>query len=463
MTQERRITDKLPGQPLQWDDNAGAARAASPSVAPAAGQAGLDELVTWDAELYHRGPLGIPDARMAVFNGGGFYRVEDVREVFATLAAPVAADTEQATADVENLIATAHQLREVKHWAAQAAVPLLAEIAGRMLKATPLATPADAGAGLTNSGAWQVQIRSGDDWRNVMAWDHGHTIPQDCFQSYAKAAEALATMESQYEEHSFRLHLIAGESPAPVTASDSLVDVLTDFLRREMPAGTVICRPDWWAMKIARAINAGSPAPVTATDTAETLKEARRDLAHVERYLEESNAPPTIRNRTVDIRAALQSLAAACKLVAPVTAEPVAVSDAMREMQAAALRASLAELESFVKDLDDGSVGRAFYNIRADVITRLHQDAVRVPAPADRDAIRDQALEEAASWIEDYQAEGEHVSFSDIAFDMRKLKTHPSASPAAPSVSFDSAMDTGVIPTDSASGRAQRTNNNKGD
>lgn len=109
-------------------------------------------------------------------------------------AAPVAADTEQASKDAEDLIAAATQLREVPHWAAQASVSLLAEIAGRMLKAAPLATPADAGAGL-----------------------------------------------------------------------GSLVDTLTDFLRREMPAGTVICRPDWWAMKIARAITAGqSPAPVTA-------------------------------------------------------------------------------------------------------------------------------------------------------------------------------------------------------
>lgn len=52
-------------------------------------------------------------------------------------------------------------------------------------------------------------------------------------------------------------------------------------------------------------------------------------------------------------------------------------------------------------------------------------------APADRDAIRDQALEEAARFVEDYQAEGEHVSFNDIAFDMRKLKSQPSASPTA--------------------------------
>lgn len=35
MTQDRRITDKLPGHSLQWDDSA------SPSAAPAAGQAGL--------------------------------------------------------------------------------------------------------------------------------------------------------------------------------------------------------------------------------------------------------------------------------------------------------------------------------------------------------------------------------------------------------------------------------------
>lgn len=45
-------------------------------------------------------------------------------------------------------------------------------------------------------------------------------------------------------------------------------------------------------------------------DISDVLKEARRDLAHVEMYLEEIGAPPTIRNRTIDIRSSLQNLGA---------------------------------------------------------------------------------------------------------------------------------------------------------
>jgi hypothetical protein len=69
---------------------------------------------------------------------------------------------------------------------------------------------------------WQVQIRSGDDWRNVLVWDHGHTIPRDTFDNLPDALAALAAMESPYEEHSFRVHPIAKAAPAaPVQTSAS--------------------------------------------------------------------------------------------------------------------------------------------------------------------------------------------------------------------------------------------------
>lgn len=107
MTQDRRITDKLPGQPLQWDDNA--APAESPSAAPAAGQAGLAKASVLDLpteimnlpcnpvsawpgseQAYYR--LGHRDARHAAAD-----LVLERADELASLAAPVAADTEQAT------------------------------------------------------------------------------------------------------------------------------------------------------------------------------------------------------------------------------------------------------------------------------------------------------------------------------------------------------------------------------
>lgn len=62
-------------------------------------------------------------------------------------------------------------------------------------------------------------------------------------------------------------------------------------------------------------------------------------------------------------------------------ASAAAVGDGLREMQAATLRADLAELQSFVDDLDDGSASRAFYNVRAAVIEQLHADSAAAAAP----------------------------------------------------------------------------------
>lgn len=52
---------------------------------------------------------------------------------------------------------------------------------------------------------WQVQIRCGDAWRKSLQWDNGHTIPADTFGSLGDAMGALAVMEANYEEHSFRV------------------------------------------------------------------------------------------------------------------------------------------------------------------------------------------------------------------------------------------------------------------
>lgn len=82
MAQDRRITDKLPGHPLQWDETA------SPSAAPAAGQAGLAKLQRFEPAT-HAADVGemidCADGQYVLFG-----------DVCALLAAPVAADTEQA-------------------------------------------------------------------------------------------------------------------------------------------------------------------------------------------------------------------------------------------------------------------------------------------------------------------------------------------------------------------------------
>ena len=43
---------------------------------------------------------------------------------------------------------------------------------------------------------------------------------------------------------------------------EALMERLYEWLRREMPAGTVIDDPDWWAPRIARAMLAAQPAAV---------------------------------------------------------------------------------------------------------------------------------------------------------------------------------------------------------
>lgn len=52
---------------------------------------------------------------------------------------------------------------------------------------------------------WQVQIRCGDEWRPLFSWDGGHSVPGDTFGSLGDAMAALAVMEANYEEHSFRV------------------------------------------------------------------------------------------------------------------------------------------------------------------------------------------------------------------------------------------------------------------
>lgn len=180
MTQERRITDKLPGQPLQWDDNAGAARAASPSAAPAAGQAGLakpeDIKAAFESWAAKDGTYDMRPAKWKTISVGGtpydgYVRpyLQD-RTVYAfqgysagyadgLAAAPAAADTEQARD-----AARYRFLRDKKSSLAERA-PYIArdcanshfrpawihgedadKIIDAAMGAAPLATPADAGA-----------------------------------------------------------------------------------------------------------------------------------------------------------------------------------------------------------------------------------------------------------------------------------------------------------------------------
>ena len=269
MTENRRITDKLPGHSLQWDDNAGAEQAASPAAAPAAGQAGLAKLprYRWGALAMNREPV----------EGQGYHLVKDVEEFFATLAAPVAA-TEQAT-------------------------------------------------------------------------------------------------------------------------SGALIDILTDYLRREMPAGTVICRPDWWAVKIARAIAAAPLATPADAGAGKALSDAR--IAELNREAQDQGisgiAPSIYLARAVE----REVLARMSTSPAPVTAEPaqnIHENEEVRQAVAEGLRrlwgcgrvwsawnvGTMSEEDFYAADESDECIDQMIHAIAFLI----------APAPADRDAIRVEVLDE---------------------------------------------------------------------
>lgn len=142
MTQDRRITDKLPGHPLQWDDSA------SPSAAPAAGQAGLAKLCDQLIDIWDDGTRNAPEGRVYV-EGALEQVIEEIRAaaLAVPLFAPVAADTEQATSP-GNINAYCNDLLDCVAALDDAGYPdvqteMRAAVA-RIRKS--LATPADAGA-----------------------------------------------------------------------------------------------------------------------------------------------------------------------------------------------------------------------------------------------------------------------------------------------------------------------------
>lgn len=50
-----------------------------------------------------------------------------------------------------------------------------------------------------------------------------------------------------------------------LAAAPSVSEAFADWLRREMPAGTVIGNPDWWARRIQPFLLAAAPAPSQGT------------------------------------------------------------------------------------------------------------------------------------------------------------------------------------------------------
>lgn len=110
----------------------------------------------------------------------------------------------------------------------------------------------------------------------------------------AEPAPILANARSLMSEKPTR-HLSADDlglstPTAQGTAADALLDSLTDYLRREMPAGTVICRPDWWAVKIARAIAGQSPAQATGEPASIDTQEFRELMCHLGYWVDEDDA-----------------------------------------------------------------------------------------------------------------------------------------------------------------------------
>lgn len=89
MTQDRRIDDRRPDQPLQWDDTETlAGQSWNAPAAPAAGPAELAKLQRYD----HLGCLMAPDA------SGDYYAVADVEALFTRLSQPSAPVTAEPVA-----------------------------------------------------------------------------------------------------------------------------------------------------------------------------------------------------------------------------------------------------------------------------------------------------------------------------------------------------------------------------
>ncbi|MEX5744691.1 hypothetical protein [Massilia sp. X63] len=396
MIQDRRITDKLPGRPLQWEE--GATPSAAPAAdapmpnaeleriaeefrmhadsdddaelraggekrliafdyfkrgwittkgaAPAAGQAGLakpeDLRRAICSAVVNCGHV-IDDERVMVManpkqEGNALSQLVDRIAAIPTLAAPVAADTraegatEQASCDAKDLIAIAAQLREVNHWAAQTSVALLDEIAGRMLKAAPAAPLATP----ADAGAGQQPDEHVEFPHSYRKWDlrrEDYVAPPFA----APASQQAASGEVLTNSEIFGL----------------LVHIRPDAYG--MPG----CGPDFegYDLACARAIE---------REVVERVGNAIR-LAH----LSTSGAP--------------------------VTAEPVATDTPLAE----SLRHTANRLQSFADRLcNDKSLGERYEGDESELRMAIQQlrhfaRIAATPAPADRDAIRAEALEEA--------------------------------------------------------------------
>ncbi|WP_292041536.1 hypothetical protein [Massilia sp. UBA6681] len=367
MTQDRRITDKLPGHPLQWDDNAGAARAASPSAAPAAGQAGLAKPSVLDLpgaimniRCRRADDTFLNEASRLLYKEGHRDARHDAADLvlkradeLATLAAPVAADTEQASKDAEDLIAAATQLREVPHWAAQASVSLLAEIAGRMLKAAPLATPADAGVGLTNDEIMDIA-------------EPFHDINGVKFDEVSFARALLA-------RH------VSGQ-PLIGKLMDQISQLPHLFPDGCQEPGALLRQSDVQRVLV----NASKAAACLPAPAVQTKAPDFRNVTKVERYSDQS-----VRLVFTSCRAAseFEARAIVSQSPAPVTAEPAPTVKPWTERMGVSINDMVWPHE-------------AWPHVKAEVLElRAAVAKVAHSAPADRDAIRDHALEDAAGVV----------------------------------------------------------------
>lgn len=387
------------------------------AAAPAAGQAGLAKLERW-------APHPRLIKAMELSERGNFVKFIDVQKLLATLAAPVAAapasffdaletfkqsdqgvtasqrfadavigapvaaDTEQATIDTPEFRALLEAHRKVYNAALKAFDPMDDdrradnEVAAAWaalishidsVKLAPLATPADAGAGAEQPSLSNDEIDA--IWQS-MPGGPSHWLKGFGYQQFAKAVEAEVLLNVERARLS--------TPGAPVTASDDRRqrDELAAALGLESGANFA------WSYLLG-------------------LVESQTQFCEASDGL--SATPAAIRNQTLeeiakwygeagwlmdeeDIAEAIRAFKG--QSPAPVTAEPVEMPGAQMDDIVDNLREFASNAGYSHNDYQDTmrQAANVIEHLRAQFF-HWRPDHIATPAPADRDAIRDQALE----------------------------------------------------------------------
>jgi len=356
MTQDRRITDKLPGHPLQWDDSA------SPSAAPAAGQAGLAKLVNAHCnDLSDCAAILDEDGRFKATAAEIRVAVTELRAA-VRLAAPVAASlplqiTDKMAEALEDAVRGEMSVEWDPDLGSNVSFGSWDKVYAALCAAAPVAAD-------TERANWRKalhELRMAVSYRAACITEGNQDkiafADEKLWAAHEKAGEVLATP--------------ADAGAGPKDRDEVRRQAIEDGCHREIA--------DLRA-EVARLSTPG--APVTAST--ELLAECRAvfdlmlDGCNDQKFGDYQNGHgEEIGPRMDALRAKLRG-----QSPAPVTAEPVAWAFPEGLERLARVRDGYADSPLLVVHAKDAGD----YNV----------PLYTHPAPADRDAIRNEALEEAA-------------------------------------------------------------------